>query len=121
MQTLYTASQITLARENNKMSNVKIINTNDFEEEVNAHKGAVLVDFFAEWCAPCKIIAPLLDQLSTERDDIKIVKVDADNAQELMIKFGIRGIPTLLLFKDGELAATKVGALSFSKLKEFVA
>jgi thioredoxin 1 len=103
------------------MSNVKVINADDFEQEVNAHNGAVLVDFFAEWCGPCKMIAPLLDQLSTEKEDLKIVKVDADNAQELMTKFGIRGIPTLLLFKDGELAATKVGALSLSQLKEFVA
>jgi thioredoxin 1 len=121
MQTLYTVSQITLARENSKMSNVKVINSDDFEAEVKAHEGAVLVDFFAEWCAPCKIIAPLLDQLSTERDDIKIVKVDADNAQELMIEYGIRGIPTLLLFKNGELTGTKVGALSLGKLKEFAA
>ncbi|MCF2949401.1 thioredoxin [Paraglaciecola aquimarina] len=103
------------------MSNVTVINPNDFEQEVSAHKGTVLVDFFAQWCGPCKMIAPILDQLSTENDEIKIVKVDADEAQDLMVKFGIRGIPTLLLFKDGELAATKVGALSFTDLKAFVA
>jgi len=103
------------------MSNVTVIKAEDFEQEVTAHKGAVLVDFFAEWCGPCKMIAPLLDQVSEENESLKIVKIDADHAQELMTKFGIRGIPTLLLFKDGELSATKVGALSLTQLKEFVA
>ncbi|MGJ8682262.1 thioredoxin [Paraglaciecola sp.] len=103
------------------MSKVKLINPNDFEQEVNAHNGAVLVDFFAQWCGPCKMISPLLDKLSNEKDDIKIVKIDADESQELMARFGVRGIPTLLLFKDGELAKTKVGALSLTQLNEFVA
>ena len=103
------------------MSNVTVIKAEDFEQEVTAQKGAVLVDFFAEWCGPCKMIAPLLDQVSAENESLKIVKIDADHAQELMTKFGIRGIPTLLLFKDGELSATKVGALSLTQLKEFVA
>ncbi|WP_426359908.1 thioredoxin [Pseudocolwellia sp. HL-MZ19] len=103
------------------MSNVTVIKAEDFEQEVTAYKGAVLVDFFAEWCGPCKMIAPLLDQVASENDTLKIVKIDADHAQELMTKFGIRGIPTLLLFKDGELTATKVGALSLTQLKEFVA
>jgi thioredoxin 1 len=104
-----------------KMSNVKIINSDEFDQEVNDVKGAVLVDFFAEWCAPCKMISPLLEKLSDEKEDIKIVKVDADEAQELMAKFGIRGIPTLLLFKDGELSKSKVGAVSSAQLNEFVA
>lgn len=103
------------------MSNVKIINSDVFEQEVSEHKGTVLVDFFAQWCGPCKMISPLLDKLSAENEDIKIVKVDADDAQELMAKFGIRGIPTLLLFKDGELSKSKVGAVSTAQLNEFVA
>jgi thioredoxin 1 len=103
------------------MSNVKVINSQEFEQEVHGHKGTVLVDFFAQWCAPCKMISPLLDQLSTEKDDIKIVKVDADEAQDLMVKFGIRGIPTMLLFKDGKLTNSNTGAVSLTTLNEFVA
>ncbi|NQZ86451.1 MAG: thioredoxin [Colwellia sp.] len=102
------------------MSNVIEVNSEQFATEVEQHTGKVLVDFYAPWCGPCKMISPIVDQISTEFDTLKVVKVNADNAQELMAKFGIRGIPTLLLIENGELINTKVGAASLSQVKEFV-
>jgi thioredoxin 1 len=103
------------------MANVIEVSASDFEQEVENFKGRVLVDFYAEWCGPCKIIAPVVEQISQENEQLKVVKVDADNAQALMTKFGIRGIPTLLLIDNGEIVATKVGAASVTQVREFVA
>lgn len=102
------------------MSKVNKISQQDFEQEVKGHSGKVLVDFYADWCGPCKMVAPILEQLSEQDDSIKIVKVDADDAPELMREYGIRGIPTLLLFNNGEKVATKVGAVPLAQLKTFV-
>jgi len=102
------------------MSNVVEVNSEQFVSEVEQYEGKVLVDFYAPWCGPCKMIAPIVEQVSTEFDELKVVKVNADNAQELMAKFGIRGIPTLLLIENGEVINTKVGAASLSQIKEFV-
>lgn len=102
------------------MPNVQEIEARDFVEQVEAQQGLVLVDFFAQWCGPCKMISPIVEEIATEFDTLKVVKVDADNAQNVMRKFGIRSIPTLVLFKDGEVEASKIGALSLPKLREFV-
>lgn len=102
------------------MSKVIEVSSEQFVSEVEQHSGKVLVDFYAPWCGPCKMIAPIVDQISTEFSELKVVKVNADNAQELMVKFGIRGIPTLLLMENGELINTKVGAASLSQVKAFV-
>ena len=92
-----------------------------FEEDVLNSELPVLVDFWAEWCGPCKMIAPALDELASEfAGKLKICKVDVDANPEVPGKFGIRGIPTLILFKDGNAEATKVGALSKTQLTEFV-
>lgn len=101
------------------MSNVNEILASDFEVEVENFEGGVLVDFYAPWCGPCKMIAPIVDTISQERNDLKVVKVDADKSQELMVRFGIRGIPTLLLMKQGKVVDTKVGAASLSQIREF--
>jgi len=101
------------------MSKVTEIQADQFETEVVQYEGAVLVDFFADWCGPCKMIAPLLVNLSAEREDLKIVKVNADNASELLAKYGVRGLPTLLMFNQGSVAGTKVGAISLTQLREF--
>ena len=81
----------------------------------------VLVDFWAEWCGPCKMIAPVLDEIASEyAGKLKVCKVDVDANPDIPPKFGIRGIPTLILFKGGSAEATKVGALSKSQLIEFI-
>jgi len=92
-----------------------------FEQDVLSSDLPVLVDFWAEWCGPCKMIAPVLDEIAGEyAGRVKVCKVDVDANPEVPGKFGIRGIPTLILFKDGNAEATKVGALSKTQLVEFI-
>ena len=101
----------------------KIVHLTDdgFDKDVINASGPVLVDFWAEWCGPCKMIAPILDEISEEYEGkLTIAKLNIDQNAETAPKFGIRGIPTLLLFKDGGVVATKVGALSKTQLKEFL-
>ena len=91
-----------------------------FSDLINQEK-PVLIDFFAEWCGPCKMIAPILSEVAGEyADRIKVCKLDIDSNQATPPKYGIRGIPTLMLFKNGEVEATKVGALSKSQLQAFL-
>ena len=93
----------------------------NFEQDVLKASKVVLVDFWAEWCGPCKQLAPVLDELSSELgDQVEIFKVDIDQNTETPTKYGVRGIPTLILFKDGKQIATKVGALPKSSLKEWI-
>ncbi|MFO6423363.1 thioredoxin TrxA [Motilimonas sp. KMU-193] len=101
----------------------KIVQLTDagFDADVVNASGPVLVDFWAEWCGPCKMIAPILDEIAAEYEGrLTVGKLNIDQNNETPPKFGIRGIPTLLLFKDGAVAATKVGALSKTQLKEFL-
>ena len=105
------------------MSSPQIQHVTDdtFEPEVLKSDLPVLVDYWAEWCGPCKMIAPILDQVAQEYDGrLKIAKINVDENQAVPAKFGIRGIPTLMLFKNGSLEATRVGALSKSQLTAFL-
>src|SRR5215831_3523082 len=101
----------------------KIIHITDdtFEQEVLQSQTPVLVDYWAEWCGPCKMIAPALDQIASEyAGRLKVAKLNIDENQSTPPKYGIRGIPTLMLFKNGNLEATKVGALSKTQLAAFI-
>ncbi|KMV67052.1 thioredoxin TrxA [Rosenbergiella epipactidis] len=105
------------------MSSEKIVHLTDssFDTDVLKAEGVTLVDFWAEWCGPCKMIAPILDEIADEYEGkLTIAKLNIDDNPETAPKYGIRGIPTLLLFKAGEVVATKVGALSKGQLKEFL-
>ena len=103
------------------MSSIKNLNAETFEKEISESKVPMLVDFWAEWCAPCKALAPILDEISGELDSkVAIAKVNLDDNQELAMKYSIRSIPTLLLFKEGELLDMKVGLPSKSDLLEWI-
>ena len=100
---------------------IKHITDASFEADVLQPGSTVLVDFWAEWCGPCKMIAPILDEVATAyQGKLSIAKMNVDENRAMPAKFGIRGIPTLMLFKNGEWAATKVGALSKAQLTAFI-
>ena len=103
------------------MSVIQHVSDSSFESEVLNSDVPVLVDYWAEWCGPCKVIAPVLEEIADEYDGkMKVCKLDIDANEDTPPKYGIRGIPTLMLFKNGAVEATKVGALSKSQLTAFL-
>ena len=105
------------------MASERIIHVTDdsFEEDVLKSSGAVLIDFWAPWCGPCKQIAPILDEIAEEKQgEITIAKINIDDNPNTPGKYGVRGIPTLMLFRSGNVQGTKVGAVSKGKLVEFI-
>jgi len=102
-------------------NDIRHVTDDTFETEVLRSDTPVLVDYWAEWCGPCKSIAPILDEVAKEYEGrLKIAKINVDENQNTPAKFGIRGIPTLMLFKNGNVEATRVGALSKSQLTAFL-
>jgi len=101
--------------------NIVHLTDDTFEDEVVNAEGPVLVDYWADWCGPCKVIAPILDEIAGEYGEkVKIAKLNIDENPATPPKYGIRGIPTLMLFKGGNVEATKVGAVSKSQLTAFI-
>ena len=102
------------------MTTVKV-SDDDFDSSVLESAQPVLVDFWAEWCGPCKMIAPALEEIASDMGaKIKVAKINIDDNPQTPAKYGVRGIPTLMIFKDGQVAATKVGALPKGKLVEWI-
>lgn len=96
----------------------QVLDDNNFEEETK--EGVVLVDFYADWCGPCKMIAPIIEELSRDLTDVKVVKVDVDSSPQTAMKFGIRSIPTIGLMKDGKEINRMIGMVSKPQLLEFI-
>lgn len=101
--------------------NIQHVTDENWETEVLSSDKPVLVDYWAEWCGPCKMVAPILEEIATEyADRLKVCKIDIDENTETPNRYGVRGIPTLMLFREGQIEATKVGALSKSQLAGFL-
>lgn len=96
------------------------VNRDNFDEEVLNFDGRVLVDFWAEWCGPCMMLSPLVDEVSDELDDVKFCKVNCDEARDLVLEYGIMTIPNLLLFENGELINQSVGYIEKQDIIDFV-
>lgn len=101
------------------MASVKVTDQS-FEQDVLQSSQPVLLDFWAEWCGPCRMLSPVLDELATELNGITIAKMNVDENPNTPAKFGVRGIPTLMVFKDGELKETRVGGLPKADLKKWI-
>ena len=102
------------------MGNVNIVNQDNFQTDVLNSDKPVLVDFWAEWCGPCKQLAPTVQEIANENPSLTVCKMDVDANRDTAVKYGIRSIPTLMLFKDGEAVGTEVGALTKQQLQEFI-
>ena len=101
------------------MSVIKLTNDN-FEIEAVKSDKPVFIDFYADWCGPCKMVAPIVEEIAEERDDVKICKVNVDDAPEIAAMFGVQSIPTLVVMKDGKVAGATMGAMPKSQLTEFI-
>lgn len=106
-------------KEENKMEILKV-NSENFEEEVLNSKNTVLVDFYADWCGPCKMLSPVIDQIAEENQDIKVVKVNVDNAQDLAMKYQVMSIPTLVVIKEGKEINRSVGLRDKAKIVNMI-
>ncbi|MBR2323867.1 MAG: thioredoxin [Clostridia bacterium] len=92
----------------------------NFDDEVLSVEGKVLVDFWAAWCGPCRMLSPIVDEVAENNDNVKVCKVNVDNEQELAIKYGVMSIPTLLLFENGKLVNKSIGLVSKEKLENMI-
>ena len=102
------------------MGNVNIVNQDNFQTDVLNSDKPVLVDFWAEWCGPCKQLAPTVQEIANENPSLTVFKMDVDANRDTAVKYGIRSIPTLMLFKDCEAVGTEIGALTKQQLQEFI-
>ncbi|MBR3978737.1 MAG: thioredoxin [Oscillospiraceae bacterium] len=109
-------------KENKEENNMAYINVNkhNFQEEVLQSDRPVLVDFWASWCGPCRMVIPLIEEIAEEREDIKVVKINVDEEQELAMQYQIMSIPTLMVFKNGEITAQALGALPKNQILDLL-
>ena len=98
---------------------MKKLNKNNFKETIDGNN-YILVDFWAEWCGPCKMIAPVLEEISNERTDVAIAKLNVDDNQEITLTYGVQSIPTMILFRNGEVVNKLIGALPKEKINQFL-
>lgn len=96
------------------------VTQNNFEQEVLKSPVPVLVDFWASWCGPCRMLSPVVDEIAAERKDIKVCKINVDEEQELAVRFGVMSIPTLMVFKNGAAANTSVGVIPKEKILQMI-
>ncbi len=102
------------------MAITHVTTEDEFKKEVTNSEGLVIIDFWAPWCGPCKLLGPIFEKVSDEYDDVKFVKVDVDEAQDVAAEFNIMSIPTLVILKGGETLDQQMGALSEEQLKDFI-
>lgn len=103
------------------MSALNVLSSDEFERQISDNSKLTLIDFYADWCAPCKMLSPILEELAGDyQDRIQFAKVDADAEPELTARFGIRGLPTLLVFENGKPKAAQTGALPAGELRRFI-
>lgn len=98
------------------MANLPVVTEASFKQEVLDHEGAVLVDFWATWCGPCRVLHPVLEEISAERDDVKILSLDIDESAATAAQYEVLSVPTMILFKDGQMVKRMVGAMPKRKL-----
>ena len=96
---------------------VKILNNDNFENEVLNYKGTAIVDFYADWCGPCKIMSPIVDKVAEENESINVGKINVDDNPELAEKYEIMSIPTIMVFKDGEVSKTFIGVVDINEIR----
>ncbi len=99
---------------------LEILNNSNFKQFINDNKGTVLVDFYADWCGPCKMVAPILEKIHNDNEDITVVKVNVDESNELAREFNVVNIPTMVVFKNSEVAHVQVGALPEEQILKMV-
>ena len=113
-------NKVEISNEEESTMEVMKVTSSNFEEEVLNSDKTVLIDFYADWCGPCKMFSPIIESVAEENEDIKVVKIDVDNAQDLAIKYQVMSIPTIVVIKNGQEVNRNVGVVSKSQIVEMV-